>query len=719
MKNRFKLVLFALLVVPCALIFNACSCDEGNAGTTTTKNLTKQEFISFVKNDMETNQRCQMSMDDTTIYLDRANGTVVYKEQADSILTDDGAFSVYEYGYVTKSDNKYIVASFEKRINQENYEISYVGWHTYATEQETLPYLFNFDIREQYGIAIEEILSDKYTREIAWLYADKWDGENKFDNNEFSAVLTEHKDKKGKLTSSSIEVEYNYDEKTSLSSSDQYAMKQTLKMTFENNNLTKMEMTTNTYDEFKSDYVDRKYLREDTLEFIGNYNEDAYIIHDFNFNTIKNQLVFQESENETYTVNFVNAGEPIEPVTVNSWEDYTLPTPTLPAGVTFEGWYFDAEFGMEVTNNVLNMSGSASDEYVLFAKTSGSIPTINLDGGKFPGETPAYAVIGLYGNGYFASTPYKDGYKFSHWEMDGEKLNYHDDTPTTSDMEITAVYKKLVRIIYEMPEGVELQVVRQSVEATDGWFNLPHKDMVTIKDHNFLGWTTDKEGNNFVTSPNVGNEDIILYAQYEEAYTLSFHFANGEETFNYPWSSNGYYYMCVTKNPVNPEKAFAELYRDLTDYYGSSEGLDTFYVDIYTDENYTTLFDSYPTSNLTLYYKSASLDDKYVLTIEYKEINRETSGIINHKADKYSIMQLKNKIYDAYVYSQTSNETLDEYIVKYFADLSVYGYNDIDMKYYEALGYYTTENFEEGTEYVFTSIPTEPITLYVKFADPV
>lgn len=242
---------------------------------------------------------------------------------------------------------------------------------------------------------------------------------------------------------------------------------------------------------------------------------------DYTFNIYRNKIL---------TITFDPAGGTMEQTVVSVEEKETITPPTVVrAGYRFVEWSYD--FKNPLKESVTAVAKWAANEY-----------TITTD---VNGVTTDYTV--LFGSVPEIKDPYKLGYNFAGWKLNGDDFNISSEFTRTENIKITATFEVITyNIQYVL--GYE-----GAVNASDNpsSFNIETKNFELLDatfdaNHVFLGWYTDA---NFteeskiteITNGMIG-KDIILYAKWDSISIVTLDPNGGEcDTESLSFSYNGTY----------------------------------------------------------------------------------------------------------------------------------------------------------------------------------
>ena len=249
-----------------------------------------------------------------------------------------------------------------------------------------------------------------------------------------------------------------------------------------------------------------------------------------NYNTVETDVsveVVNGPAVQEYAITFDANGGSVTPssATTTDGKLTSLPTPTYD-GYDFLGWYTEKDGGEKVTNNTVFTENSTI--YAHWQKQAAQEYTVTFDanGGSV---TPSSATT-TDGKLTSLPTPTYDGYDFLGWYTQkdgGEKVT--TDTFFTENSTIYAHWQKQAAQEYTVTFNANGgSVSTASATTTDGKLtNLPTP---TNDGYDFLGWYTQKDGGEKVTTDTVFTKNSTIYAHWQkqaaQEYTVTLN-ANG------------------------------------------------------------------------------------------------------------------------------------------------------------------------------------------------
>ena len=230
---------------------------------------------------------------------------------------------------------------------------------------------------------------------------------------------------------------------------------------------------------------------------------------------------------QEYTVTFNANGGSVSPASATTKDGKleSLPTPTYD-GYTFLGWYTQEDGGDEVTTDTVFTNDTTIYAHWSEQAAQAYTVTLNANGGSV---SPASATT-TDGKLESLPTPTYDGYDFLGWYTQkdgGEKVT--TDTVFTNDTTIYAHWQKQAAQAYTVTfDANGGSVSPASATTKDG--ELESLPTPTYDGYDFLGWYTQKDGGEKVTTDTVFTNDTTIYAHWQkqaaQAYTVTFD-ANG------------------------------------------------------------------------------------------------------------------------------------------------------------------------------------------------
>ena len=236
---------------------------------------------------------------------------------------------------------------------------------------------------------------------------------------------------------------------------------------------------------------------------------------------------WSEQVAQEYTVTFDANGGSVTPssATTTDGKLTNLPTPTYD-GYTFLGWYTEETGGDEVTTDTVFTNDTTI--YAHWQKQAAQAYTVTFDanGGSV---TPSSATT-TDGKLTNLPTPTYDGYTFLGWyteETGGDEVT--TGTVFTKDTTIYAHWSEQAAQEYTVTfDANGGSVSTASATTKDG--KLESLPTPTYDGYDFLGWHTQKDGGEKVTTDTVFTKDTTIYAHWQkqaaQEYTVTFD-ANG------------------------------------------------------------------------------------------------------------------------------------------------------------------------------------------------
>lgn len=229
---------------------------------------------------------------------------------------------------------------------------------------------------------------------------------------------------------------------------------------------------------------------------------------------------YNEDEGTIYTVVFdSNGGSNIGTQKVKENERALVPSVPYKNGYKFAGWQLNGymyDFNSKVTDDIILKAlwqKIESSNNNTFQETKVYYYTVYLK--IYEDFTTIYKTIEQGQLVPKPSDPMKIGYEFVEWQLNGQKYNF--DTPLTSDITLTAVYKKVEKtyVITFDGNGGEVSFTQKIIK----YGNYGEMPTATRDGYEFIGWSTVKEGG---FTP-IREDDLIqkledhtLYARWEK-----------------------------------------------------------------------------------------------------------------------------------------------------------------------------------------------------------
>ena len=230
----------------------------------------------------------------------------------------------------------------------------------------------------------------------------------------------------------------------------------------------------------------------------------------------KNSIIYahwQEQTAQEYTVTFNANGGSVNPssATTKDGKLESLPTPTYD-GYDFLGWYTQKDGGEKVTTDTFFTENSTI--YAHWQKQAAQEYTVTFDANG--GSVNPSSATTKDGKLESLPTPTRGGYDFLGWytEKDGgEKVI--TDTVFTKDTTIYAHWQKQAAQEYTVTFDANGGSVTPSGSSTkDG--KLESLPTPTRGGYDFLGWYTQKDGGDKVTTNTVFTKNSTIYAHWQK-----------------------------------------------------------------------------------------------------------------------------------------------------------------------------------------------------------
>lgn len=221
-----------------------------------------------------------------------------------------------------------------------------------------------------------------------------------------------------------------------------------------------------------------------------------------------------------YTVTFdTQGGDAMESQIVVSGEDIDLADPVR-EGYTFAGWFDAPENGNKV--ETLTVTGDVT-LYAHWTKVEAETVTYTITLDKQDESEPEKLVVDE-GETVTFEKPTREGYIFMGWYTKPEQNrgNRVISLKATRDVTLYAHWGKVEEvhtITFDTQGGSEVDIIKAVHGTTVSMPKAPVKD-----GYRFMGWFTEKENGEKVTTISVEN-DMTLYAQWEKVaatYTVTY-----------------------------------------------------------------------------------------------------------------------------------------------------------------------------------------------------
>ena len=259
-------------------------------------------------------------------------------------------------------------------------------------------------------------------------------------------------------------------------------------------------------------------VTKDGYEFLGWYYNDTKVENTFNY-TYDTDITLVAKWEKLYNVTFnSDGGTTVNSVTIKENETITLPTITKD-GYTFLGWYYN---GTKVDNT---FTYSYTTDITLVARWKEIMYytiTFNSDGGT------AVESITVQENTevILPSDIEKDGWTFTGWYYNDERLDYTFTYTYTTDITLVAKYTEIVKYQLSFNSDGGTTVSSKTVK----YYEIIDLPTITKDNYEFLGWYYN---NVKVDDPftYIYESDITLVAKWERIYTITYN-SNGGTVVN-------------------------------------------------------------------------------------------------------------------------------------------------------------------------------------------
>ena len=420
----------------------------------------------------------------------------------------------------------------------------------------------------------------------------------------------------------------------------------------------------------------------------------------------------------SYTIYFnSNGGSTVEEIDAQYNEEITAPEEPTKEGYTFKGWYTDQEctnkyvFNKMPNHNITLYAGWDKNTYTVSFNTNGGTELMPI-------------LVEQQDKVVSPSDPTKTGYTFKGWYTDQGLINLYDfNTEITSNITLYAKWEKNKYTVHYNTNGGNI-IEDEEVYYGDA---VPRPQDPVRDGYTFKGWLNEGLGEyEFGTMPNY---NLNLQAKWQvNKYKITFD-SNGGSTVNQIESEYG-------KKLTEPNAPTKEGYK---------------FAGWYLDEELTNLysFTTMPNENIIVYAKWTSNEK----VISYR--NLEGGKLDEDSPTTYLVGQeviLKAATKEGYTFkgwyldsnyttpinkiTSDMNENIIVYakwqINQYTISINSTGGNEIEeiTKNYNDEVMEPTEPTKEGYKfagwyldeeltklYSFTTMPSQNITLYTKWAD--
>jgi uncharacterized repeat protein (TIGR02543 family) len=456
--------------------------------------------------------------------------------------------------------------------------------------------------------------------------------------------------------------------------------------------------------------------------FDGWYLDEEFI-QEYIFSTMpaSNITLYAKWIINQYTITFeTNGGTNIEAIT----QDYntTVEERSEPErdGYTFSGWYIDSSL---LTPYVF--STMPAENITLYAKWSTITYNIDyiLDGGNNNSSNPSGYTIET--TTFTLNNPTKEGYTFLGWYTEDTYSNELTEVSSgmTGDMTLYASWKiNQYTITFETNGGTNIEAITQDYNTTVEEQSEPKRD-----GYIFSGWYSD---NNLLT-PYVLSampaSNITLYAKWSTiTYNIEYMLDGGD---NNSFNPSGYTIETTTFTLNNPTKegyTFLGWYtedtysNELTEISSGMTGDMTLYAK-WSINQYVITFNSNKGSlvsaitqdyNTTVEEPSEPERDGYTFSGWYSDSSLLTPYVFSTMPAENITLYAKWEINQYTISFESNGGSLVESVTQDYATTVIQPTNP-SKEGYTFSGWYSDAGLTQ--EYIFSTMPSEDITVYAKW----
>ena len=273
-------------------------------------------------------------------------------------------------------------------------------------------------------------------------------------------------------------------------------------------------------------------------------------------------------------------------------------TLATPEDEGFLGWYYDSDFLFPVEGEY-QVPFEYSD-YHVYAKWQVPALQTELNGGSLSANAQEQLSKCVYIANVSDIMPYKKGYDFDGWYTDAAFQNPANGSSDliNANTKVYAKWSKLITITLQADVAYNIpKLIGAQGRATNLNSLVPSK-----RGGIFAGWYKDSSFTNPVTETSFPAANTTYYAKFDSAICVDINFEDATLTIELD------YYINI---PLSASESFglAELLEALdTDRYtGGHNAAEGTFTGWYTDKALTQPLKAYPTSNITVYPKIATM----------------------------------------------------------------------------------------------------------------
>ena len=247
---------------------------------------------------------------------------------------------------------------------------------------------------------------------------------------------------------------------------------------------------------------------------------------------------------ETYTVifnyNYTGAPEAIE-TEVNEGGTVTKPDDPERDGYLFDCWSTNRMVAREY-----DFSQAVEEDFTLYAiwKSTSAVVSFDTDGGSAIDDI----TVDVGGKVNKPADPVKSGHAFGGWYADAACTTPFDfDAAIDDDTTIYAKWNKTsATVTFVVYDGYTGESLDQTLNVVDGAKKATEPEDPVRDRYEFMGWTTDRAGENAFDFDSLISDDITLYAQWKQLIALI------TLDHNYEGATDGSVNVDIGKTPVMP-----------------------------------------------------------------------------------------------------------------------------------------------------------------------
>ncbi len=273
-------------------------------------------------------------------------------------------------------------------------------------------------------------------------------------------------------------------------------------------------------------------------------------------------------------------------------------TLATPEDEGFLGWYYDADLLFPIEGEY--QVAYDYNEYSVYAKWQVPALQTELNGGSLSANAQKQLSNCVYIANVSDIMPYKKGYDFDGWYTDAAFQNPANGSSDliSANTKVYAKWSKLITITLQADVAYNIpKLIGAQGRATNLNSLVPSK-----RGGIFAGWYKDSSFTNPVTETSFPAANTTYYAKFDSAICVDINFEDATLTIELD------YYINI---PLSASESFglAELLEalDTDGYTGGHNAAEGTFTGWYTDKALTQPLKAYPTSNITVYPKIATM----------------------------------------------------------------------------------------------------------------